>query len=254
MGLTIVQNNSVHAEVQFSDDFDDGDLQGWDLWGWNWTTPNITEWEGSMVNDDGVLTSANPQSSMWSFACKETGIEYGTWSFDWLPSATNDQDFISFVDGEQSDWLNANETDTYAYGYFLWLNAVGSNSPGIDLQKHVGTNTNQNVGSFYASESLEGWHEIDVTRGTDGLFKIYFDNELVIENVDTEVPSDKTFPGEICFGIDGDSSFDNIRISDTVDIPSSGSSSGGYMFLLIGMISLGSGGLFLANYLKPNFN
>ncbi|MHA2168825.1 MAG: hypothetical protein ACXAB7_02830 [Candidatus Kariarchaeaceae archaeon] len=232
--VLITSTLSVHAETVFSDDFDDGNLQGWDLWGWNWTTSVIYEWEGSMINDNGILTAENPQNGMWSYACQESTVAYGTWSFDWLPSATNGQDFVSFISEDSWDWVNRTQIKT-ANSYYLWLNPGNAGViQGIQLQKHSGTVLNANVGTYSAPEVLEGWHSIDVTRTSNGQFKIFFDDELVIEEIDTDVTESAKF----CFGLDGDSAFDNVRISDSVDKQDDESSLDFPVTLLIGIFAL----------------
>ncbi|MHA2168826.1 MAG: transcriptional regulator [Candidatus Kariarchaeaceae archaeon] len=240
--------NTVYAGEVFTDDFDDGDLEGWDLWGWNWTTPIIYAWEGSMINDNGILTSENPQNGMWSYACQESTVVYGTWSFDWLPSATNARDFVSFISEDSWDWVNSTQIKT-AYGYYLWLNPGNAGViQGIQLQKHSGTALDVNVGTYTALEGLEGWHSLDITRTINGQFKIFVDGELVIEETDTDITESTKF----CFGLDGDSAFDNVRISDSIDIHLSGGSPNVFLYV-IGLVSAGGIGFFLLKYLNPSF-
>ncbi|MHA2033016.1 MAG: hypothetical protein ACW99Q_26910, partial [Candidatus Kariarchaeaceae archaeon] len=248
-GIIFPSVYSVQAGKVFSDDFDDGDLEGWDLWGWNWTTPIIYEWEGSMINDNGILTSENPQNGMWSYACQESTVAYGTWSFDWLPSAINARDFVSFISEDTWDWVNSTQIKT-AYSYYLWLNPGNAGViQGIQLQKHSGTTLDVNVGTYTALEGLEGWHSLDVTRTINGQFKIFIDGELVIEETDTDVTESTKF----CFGLDGDSAFDNVRISDSVDIHLSGGSLNVFLYV-IGLISAGGIGFFLLKYFAPSFS
>ncbi|MHA2033017.1 MAG: family 16 glycoside hydrolase [Candidatus Kariarchaeaceae archaeon] len=224
----------MKSDTVFSDDFDDGDLEGWDLWGWNWTTPIIYEWDGSIINDDGILTSENPQPGMWSYACQESNLVSGTWSFDWRASTTDFSDFFGFMFESIPDWVNNNGTLT-ANGYFLQLNPGGRKIiQGIQLQKHVGTSLNVNIDTFHATEEFDGWHNIVVTRNSDGLFKIFFDDELVIEKTDTDISKSTSF----CIGIESNSAFDNIRISDTIDEPGEESSLNFPALLLIGIFVL----------------
>ncbi len=66
-------------------------------------------------------------------------------------------------------------------------------------------------------EDISGSHQVHVTRGLQGEFNVFFDSSLIITVTDNTITSsDRIFFGSML----GDSTFDNISVSDTVEDPS----------------------------------
>ncbi|MHA2251176.1 MAG: hypothetical protein ACXAD7_12505 [Candidatus Kariarchaeaceae archaeon] len=220
IALTLITSPfPVKSLSEWSDDFEDGNLDDWDVWGINWTNNPILPSNAKMIVEDGVLKPVNTKSYFWAYACHESTNAFGTWSFDWLPSTNQNSEFVSFI-GDDTNWINV--TEFYSNSYFLWLNTGASSTiPGIDLHKHVGTNLNIKIKSHYGENYAGEWHHVVITRESDGIFKIYLDDELVIEEVDTDV----TVSEEFCFSTAGDAQYDNIQVSEEVKDPTNEESS-----------------------------
>ncbi|MHA2249649.1 MAG: hypothetical protein ACXAD7_04765 [Candidatus Kariarchaeaceae archaeon] len=201
----------VSAEVQWSDDFDDGNLEDWTVFGYDWTGMTIVEWDGDMIVEDGSAKSTASTSKKETNACHLSDIAFGTWSFDWKPAETPGLDYFVFI-SDDFDWVGKQELFSYGYAIRLDMRI----SPVISLFKYGGSEMTFGTLEFYnLDENLEGWHHIDVTRDEEGLFKVYFDKELVIEytHIETIVST------KLCIAVFTDSSFDNVQVSNSVDPP-----------------------------------
>ncbi|MHA2251175.1 MAG: transcriptional regulator [Candidatus Kariarchaeaceae archaeon] len=243
----LLSPSNVQAEIIWSDNFDDDNLDDWDVWGINWTSNPILPSNASMIVEAGVLKSNNTKPNFWAYACHESNNTQGTWSFDWLPATNQRQDFVSFIsDINETDWINV--TEFYSNTYFLWLNTgVSSSIPGIDLHKHVGTNLNIKVESHYTGDISEDWHHIDISRDNTGLIKIYLDDVLVINAIDNDVTESELF----CFSTSGDAQYDNIVVKDT---PISDEPSNPWLVFFIGLLTASGIGYFSIKLLRPFFH
>ena len=175
----------VKGAVVWSDDFNDGDYVGW----------NIVY--GVFSANENMLQSQVAQSCI----NHPSSVIVGTWSFDFLFS------------GQLSSGANigfaCEEVVLYPItGYVLKV--------GRSAFELVVWNQSYDwiIGSFYPPHHIVGHQHIEVTRDTTGLFRVYINNSLCIEAVDTTISTSNYFH----FFCGPNEALDNISVSDTIDV------------------------------------
>jgi hypothetical protein len=220
-----------NAEIVWMDDFNDGDHDGWnakayDFLPWFVNYTELIPVQANMTVENGALYSKGPRKIGCSNVITHpSNVEYGTWSFDLLiTNETIEHFYVYFALGS----LEVGSMDAYPYEIYSYDLAIvlardqawawyldQEAQSGFVLVKRNGTafmDWNP-LGGYSLFESLSGKYHIDITRDTDGQFKVYLDGALMIEAVDDEL-SDFSL-----FGLIGEPEFaiDNIVVSDTID-------------------------------------
>jgi hypothetical protein len=79
--ICIYSNVNVgHAEIVWSDDFEDGDTEGWTI-----TQGNLSAEDGTLRSTvEGKVQGANPDYQYLSLAYYPSTVSVGTWSFDYM--------------------------------------------------------------------------------------------------------------------------------------------------------------------------
>ncbi|MFX0151113.1 MAG: hypothetical protein ACFFAJ_10060 [Candidatus Hodarchaeota archaeon] len=195
----MVQPFPCAATVVWSDDFNDGNCDGW-------TIQNGTF---SATNNMLVATGSKFE---WHLAHHPSTLVYGTWAFDIYLNETEDSDyfFIHFL-----------ALDTRTYGSDeLPLNCysivISFGPRGYHLWKTTDTDTHESIMLGHTDyPPTPGWNHIDITRNTDGQFYVYVNNSLAIGALDNEIKSSNHF---IYGVISGCHPIDNIVVKDDITI------------------------------------
>ncbi|UCE10696.1 MAG: hypothetical protein JSW61_01830 [Candidatus Thorarchaeota archaeon] len=183
--------SNMPSAVVWSDDFNDGDMDGWETW----------EYFGGDVNFtvvDGIVYSGGDGINM---ASHDSNVAYGTWSFDIL------------IGGYQLSGVNfINDATGMGYGLRFCIeshNGIGQSS--IQLIKDY-----PEVLLAHRVMNPSGWNNITVTRDNTGYFCVYDDENLIIEAVENSI----TTSVDVLFVFEesADCGFDNVVVSDTVDM------------------------------------
>jgi hypothetical protein len=200
------------------------------VWTEDFEDPPFDEWYLQGYEDDGVFAPSDclptiengmlqmPNTQIWgnaSVAMRNSTLAYGTWSFDWYVNiGTNhaSHDVVWLISNMVFNQTGLSQDNPYLYGYAINMNTeIGY----IDLYKMTsGVAYNLGVGGDI-NPPIYGSHHIDVTRTSDGTFYIYFDSEFVYTFTDNSHTTSERF---VIASWLGDSAFDNITVSDTVDI------------------------------------
>lgn len=224
--LMVSPLNQGTAKTVLSETFDTADE--WDLGGYE-----FIDWETSLVWDtdyipkveNGVLQMPNTQTDWWylSQAYHSSTVAYGTWSFDWYVNAGKDHqsyDTVAFIANNMAPTKRSGYINENMSGYALTLTSDDKKEPPLEshavalVEFENGTQQWKFLKSYQLSSTLIGWHHIDITRNVTGQFNIYFDNRLVLQLTDN---STKTCENFAFYSWYGDSVFDNLTVSDTVD-------------------------------------
>jgi hypothetical protein len=177
------------AGVVWSDDFDDGDFEGWFID------------DGSFYVEDGTLRIM-PGDDYYGLV-HESFVATGTWSFDVLVGTETDiflmyrplMDEEDNYEGIQILWYGTH-LRVYSYSTFYEADSV-------------------RLGEFIFSSTIPGWQHLDVTRSSDGRICIYHNGTLILDLVD-QAPI--TASWYFIYMPLGEAAIDNIAVSNTVDI------------------------------------
>jgi hypothetical protein len=185
--ILLTSCSSRDKSIVWSDDFDDGDLEGWETW-WK---------KGFYSTDDGVL-SIKTGGDLYH----ESTVLTGTWSFDlyldnnlgtthefrFTESPFNFQNLEVKQNGTTQIWITTQRDGTIPKSSYL------------DLGEKVG-----------------GWHHFDISKDETGMIKVYYDGNFIFEHFD-----DREFDAEklvIMYCCDGPV-LDNLIVRDQIiEIP-----------------------------------
>ncbi len=182
---------AVRSAVVWSDDFNDGNYDGWTIcdnstlydgdWGWsgsNWTAAN-----GYLQIESGYGDAG------WGVISRPSNVPYGKWSFDFktnesLVESGPIANFV-FISGNFYDW---SDEETDSINYFINIRTVAI-AAGYEMQFRLGKIVDGVDTIIDNSEPvpIAGWHHIEVTRTTAGLFSVYHDGSLMVQGTDTDI-------------------------------------------------------------------
>jgi len=191
--------NVGQAEVVWSDDFNDGNFDGWTIELGEWTVTNET------------LQGQDPDPERpYCALFKPSTVAYGTWSLDIRLQRFKDL-YVSFIDnnstfGEFGYYYELKIEPHSDFTYFILYKNEGSHFDSYEaLYSHV------------VYEVLDGaWHHVDITRELNGKFSVYLDSELLFEIVDTNIVTSEEF---WILSQQYGALIDNIVIKNVVEVP-----------------------------------
>lgn len=200
--MSIVTNTAQAAEV-WSEDFESGMTE--------WTTFAFEDWEegptiaGNFSDAGGVLTTLDDDVN---YARHDSAIVVGTWSFDmYVPDTANSYVGVSFM----SNGTRPTNLDTR-------MISVEATTKGVDrfiFWWIRGPNNIVGETCYTPTDSIVGWHHIDITRTSAGLFNVFFNGTFEYTTLTNDVTQSTYFE---CFANATGAAFDNIVVSDTIDI------------------------------------
>ncbi len=201
--------------VIWADNFDDGDYDGWTIvvnhnvwggaYGWsgsNWSAATTHLQMLPSIDNEGVISHPSEVAS-------------GTWSFDIQFNLTQAEVGASatfeFMSNDVSD-LDHRDNNTV---YFVLLEWPGDSDITIELRKWI-NGSGFTIGSIIPpTVPAAGWHHIDVTRTTEGLFSVYHNGALIIQGVDTDITTSEV----LWLWFDTWTMIDNIVVDNAVLTP-----------------------------------
>ncbi|MHA1908438.1 MAG: hypothetical protein ACW98Y_14150 [Candidatus Thorarchaeota archaeon] len=181
------------AALVWSDNFDDGDYNGW------------TVTDGSFSIENGALNS----DSSWSTIVRNSSIDSGTWSFDIFVESDNDTNSLDcaifFIVGDYefpTDDSGGFSDMVDPYGLFFSENL---------LMLIAGPST---IEHYETTTEFTGWWHIDITRDSDGTFSLFINDFFYMAEIDTLYSES----GYFVFWSRENCMLDNIVVSDSIDI------------------------------------
>jgi hypothetical protein len=231
-----IQLPLCYADVVWSEDFEDGNLDGWMIV------------LGGFSVEDGTLRSTVTKKMdpfrefyLMSGMYHPSTVSVGTWSFDFMCTGTGEcpelvVDFMSLTQHRMDVGVLGK-----SYGFYVgWWRFESyelykdSNYPtsGKAIQIHK---------SFSGTE-MNKWHHVDITRNEDGRFCVYVDGDLGIDVVDKTNTESNYLGVHLEYSERGKAFIDNIVVSDSIDIeppPKKGFNISGFPFesLIIGLVT-----------------
>ncbi len=191
VGITLwcllIQPPPCRAATVWSDNFNDGNLDGWTV-----DTGEFSAADNTMRGNIGMASRGYHTST----------VATGTWSFDvhcgYLGIG------IQFISIEIGDPL----IEYYSYDI-----TISGRMEQIYFFRHWNYVPTR-LGN-YTPPTILGWHHFDITRDAEGQFYVYINGTLAMEFVDTTYDTSNYF----VIQAEQDTAIDNIVVSDTVDIP-----------------------------------
>ncbi|MFW9849805.1 MAG: hypothetical protein ACFFF4_11735 [Candidatus Thorarchaeota archaeon] len=169
---------SATLEGEWSDDFNDGNIDGWSVQGFSTSTYPWQSRPGNITAEDKTM---RVYSDAWSQAYRPSNVAYGSWAFDvQCVDTPNMRSYIAFVSG--SPVLNPAYLHTMPFEYGI-ITAVGQyesyDSAFVLYQRPADSPYLVTLGG-YDVEEVSGWYHINITRYIDGTFAVYFNDTLGI--------------------------------------------------------------------------
>ena len=187
-----------NSEVVWSEDFDDGDYDGWPA--------GFGEW--AIIN--GTLQGQEPSPDRpYCLLKKPSTLAYGTWSFD-----------VNLKKGKSLSIAFINNNETFStYGHWYELDLLPRTGSTVFSFVKVGGaySDTKEIFTYYTTEEElhDTWHHIDITRELDGRFSFYLDAEFLFDIFDNNIVTSEEFA--ITSHPDG-AFIDNIEVSDEIRI------------------------------------
>jgi hypothetical protein len=217
----------VSASLVWSDDFNDGNYDGWTIKGIY--APIDEDWidtSGSAAIDNGELRFTGPQIFRnFSYAVHESSVAYGNWSIDVnvrpIYNSSN-HTHINFIDPRPVEDVPNFDGTFSGYDILIysapwtieppdWMQPVDNTAPSFLLMKRPGSI----IMGVYSVDEINGTYHIEITRDETGRFKVYINDTLRIEAVDNRWDTCQSFYVQS----DGSISFDNVIVRDDVIPP-----------------------------------
>ncbi|MGY5865138.1 MAG: hypothetical protein RTV41_11100 [Candidatus Thorarchaeota archaeon] len=201
---------STSAAVDWEDNFDDGNYDGWTVLGYENTT-SLATIPGNFSASSGTLTVLDDDINV---ARHNSTMSVGTWSFDMFVPDDGDGviDLMFMSNGSRPYYFDP--TPIFASSFVsveAWIDMSR-----FDIWGMAGVS-----GRLFDTWSpvLQGWHHIDVSRTSGGRILVYFNGTLRAD-FDNNVVSTSTYLEIWCLNATG-AMIDNIVVDDTpLPIPS----------------------------------
>jgi hypothetical protein len=175
----------------WSDDFDDGNYDGWTIC----ENPEVNP-PSNWTAADNCLQIDQEDSGSIGHPSSEA---YGTWSFDIkadenvvesgsgasIAIISNDINNLTSV-VESEDW------ECYWLGFRAFVTSEGGRAFSFRLNTWIGGDWDT-IDSSETRVSIGDWHHIDVIRNSTGSFSVYLNGSLVMEGVHTELTTSELF-------------------------------------------------------------
>ena len=201
----------IKASVVWSDNFDDGNLDGWTISGASYYSfKNSILAEGNFSAADKTLRATGVEKYLaYSFATHPTMTTTGTWSWDlYFNKEGNINGIAALVDLIDKpimklpfDWNGYGISITETGGIGFWQIEDGGHNelhPRGNFKAHPGT-----------------WTHIDVTHDSDGHWRLFANGTLANEILDKKLIDFSYFGFWLCPG----PAIDNVVVSDTIYVP-----------------------------------
>ena len=179
---------ACRSAVVWASDFTGGNIDGWEIWGMNYTEPAAPLPPNYSVSED--ILRFQGLTGHWTIASYNTTQGVGTWSFD---LDVQDQDrhhfyvafFGGYWDNDSIDWPDWQPSVPYEYGLAPFTDAyLDWDSEFVLYRASPGRGTFTTL-ARYAPPEIIGWHHIDITRDASGLLNVYLNGTLRMNSTDT---------------------------------------------------------------------
>lgn len=229
LSLSVLQQHTVNATVVFTDDFDDGNYDGWGTTGLylNGTDFRVYPTTGNFSAADNTLKATGPawnDSVLYNhnLAYIESSTAYGSWTFDILvvdnPAGFFGIAFMIDAVGSlvSSEFPPPHPNNTIVLWILTHARSGWWDRPSISLWKMVNS-TGYDLDFAATGPSLgvwpTAWNHFEITRNSTGHISVYLNDTLTLEDQDTQVTTSNYF----IFWAQTGQALDNLIIDDGLE-------------------------------------
>ena len=233
LSLSLPFQNSVTAVVVVDQDFNDGNYDDWEEYGWyrNATDGLFYPTSANFSAADNTLKATGPVGVQFepqhNIAYIESTAAYGSWTFDILvvegPAAWF-QVLLIADSPYPAESLSAFPPPypNGSYVIFILTHALSgwNDRPTIWLQRYQPGSGFTELDEYEVFPALTnwttGWNDFTVTRNTTGYFEVYLNGTLALEAQDNTITTSNYF----AFAAESGQAIDNVVIDDgTAETP-----------------------------------
>jgi hypothetical protein len=236
IGLLLIQSvDRATAPIVWEEDFETPPFDEWTLQGHVEADVNPSTrlaYPTTAVPEiiDGKLqmpvVTKEPGNLSVSSAIRNSTIAYGTWSFDWeinSSTGTEHEAWVNvwFITDMPINLTGVNLEEPFFDGYALMLQSASEGYSGVEpsciyLWKPTLSGGYTTLASYdIPGTKITGSHNIKITRNPlDGKFNVWFDSSHIITATHNSITTSERFFFRSHLG---DSAFDNLTVSDSVD-------------------------------------
>ncbi len=183
----------VVSQTGWSDDFNDGNIDGWTVLGWNMSSDPVSGLPGNFTADDNTLRAYDPETNQ---AYHTSDVAYGSWVFDYHSVTTpNNHSYVAFLSSPATDFDNPDWESTVPYEYGIVVvngEFAAFNNTFVLYRRNQGDIFIIPLGE-YDVDLITGWYHFEITRDYDGNFEVYINDTLAITAVETGYTTSSIF-------------------------------------------------------------
>jgi hypothetical protein len=204
-------SDSIPAGLIWSENFDDGNISEWNIYGINATGPLPDELcIGNFSLDGGVMRATGEE---WNIASHNSTVAYGTWSFDMDVQIPEDEThyIVAFIQYHfsQRDLNEGRLSPGYALGFYF---TIGGNQEIRLIRGSHDLSPKALFLDYYYSQDITGWKHFIVTREPSGQFYVYMNGTLILGGKNTDYTTCERFS----FSTHANPAIDNIVVDNNV--------------------------------------
>lgn len=199
------------ATMVWSDNFDDGNYDGWTVTGINMTAVPPVLVDGNYSAEDGLLRATGEgEGWIWNLASHPSTVATGTWSFD-IDSPPTEAGLTHFYVFFMSDDTNFEDGIPDGYAFKVEM-VLYQGFRGFELEKYVDGDNTQ-IAQYQTGQDVLGGYHIDITRDSTGLFNVWVNGtHRMSAQDDTHSTSDY-----FRFSTPAGPALDNIEVFDSIE-------------------------------------
>lgn len=183
-----VCTTTTDATEVWSDDFNDGNYDGWTV------CDNSTLHEGDYGWSGSTWSAANYYLQLeddWGIISHPSNVAYGRWSFDFKTNGTQ-MGNIAFISNNIYE-LN-NTLRLYEDGQYYFINIdVDAYEELFTITLNKRFDDAKTILDYYFGVPVAGWHHFDVYRNTTGCFTVFHNSSQIMQVVDTDINTSEMF-------------------------------------------------------------
>ena len=218
--LLSINVNLCQASIVWSDNFNDGDLDGWKISGASYagrTEQSLVVAKGNCTIADGTIReTSTPKMSGYTYVAHPNGVNKGTWSFDVYYNKGGVFNGVPVI----FDFVDKDEITKAEWMQWHGYEIRGSESGTLSMSRMDRAMGNPTLYGNYTNSfkaTMDQWHHFDITYNGIGRFMIYVDNQLCLDLIDTRMTNFEY----IGFWLQPGPAIDNVVVSDEILVPSS---------------------------------